>query len=88
MAFIKKKIWPEFFDKVANGEKKWELRLGDFGVHQGDTLILEEWDPQTKQYTGRALQKLVGFVYRFNTDELFWPEAEIKKHGLQIISLK
>lgn len=88
MAIIKKKIWPEFFEKVANGEKKWELRLGDFGIQPGDTLVLEEWNPKTREYTGRSLEKKVGYVRRFKLAALFWPEADIKKHGLQIISLE
>ena len=84
---IKKKIWPEFFEKTASGKKKWELRLGDFDVHSGDTLVLEEWDPKTKTYTGRSIEKKVEYVKKFKLQELFWPEKEIKKHGLQIISL-
>lgn len=87
MEVIKKKIWTEFFEKVASGEKKWELRLGDFEINAGDTLILEEWNPKTKAYTGRSLEKKVGYVHRFRIDELFWPKPEIEKHGLQIISI-
>jgi len=30
MAIIKKKIWPEYFDAVVSGKKKYELRLNDF----------------------------------------------------------
>lgn len=41
MASIKKKIWPEYFDAVASGKKKYELRLDDFVVKEGDTLVLE-----------------------------------------------
>jgi len=26
MAIIKKKIWPEYFEAVASGKKKYELR--------------------------------------------------------------
>lgn len=88
MAIIKKKIWPEFFEKVASGEKKWELRLGDFDVVKGDTLVLEEWNLKTKQYTGRSLTKTIGSVHRFKLGESFWPKEDIEKHGFQIISLE
>lgn len=88
MVVIKKKTWPEFFEKVASGEKRWELRLGDFEISLGDTLILEEWNPKTKQYTGRSLEKRVGYVHRFKLNELFWPKEDIEKHGFQIISLE
>lgn len=40
MAVIKKKIWPQYFDEVANGKKKFELRLADFDIAEGDTFIL------------------------------------------------
>ena len=56
MAIIKKKIHPEYFDMVKSGKKKFELRLADFDIKEGDTLILEEWNPETKQYTGRKLE--------------------------------
>lgn len=88
MITIHKKIWPEYFEAVASGKKKFELRLNDFEVNEGDTLVLEEWDPKTKQYTGRKIERKVMYVMKFQTDKLFWPESEIKAKGLQIISLE
>ena len=88
MAIIKKKIWPEYFEAVESGKKKGELRLNDFEVNEGDTLVLEEWDPKTKEYTGRKMEKKVTDVSRFKIDQLFWPEEEIKEKGIQIISLE
>jgi len=32
MALIKKKIWPEYFNNVFSGKKKFKLRLNDFEV--------------------------------------------------------
>lgn len=88
MAIIKKKIHPEYFEAITSGKKKYELRLGDFSVVEGDTLLLEEWDPATKQYTGHSIEKKVTYVRKFEIDKLWWPEDEIRKHGLQIISLE
>jgi hypothetical protein len=83
---IRKKIWPEYFAKVQNGKKTFELRLANFECSEGDTLILEEWDPKTKEYTGRKIEKKVGFVVK--TKGLpFWTEEEIEKFGYQVISL-
>jgi ASC-1-like (ASCH) protein len=48
MAIIKKKIWPEYFELVDSDKKRFELRLADFDIKEGDTLILEEWNPETK----------------------------------------
>jgi len=88
MAIIKKKAWPEWFEAVVSGKKQYDLRLNDFEVQEGDALVLEEWDPKTKQYTGRSIEKKVSYVGKFKIDDLFWPENEIKEKGLQIISLE
>jgi len=84
---IEKKVWPKYFEAIKNGKKKYELRLADWECREGDTLILKEWDPKTKQYTGRQVEKKVSYVARFKLDDLFWPKKEIEKHGIQIISL-
>jgi ASC-1-like (ASCH) protein len=88
MAIIKKKIWPEYFEAISSGKKKFELRLNDFEIGESDTLILEEWDPFQKTYTGRSIEKKVLSVSKFQLDKLFWSEEEIKKKGIQIISLE
>ncbi|MGA2417958.1 MAG: DUF3850 domain-containing protein [Candidatus Staskawiczbacteria bacterium] len=86
MAIIKKKIWPEYFELVSSGKKKFELRLADFDVKEGDKLLLEEWDPKTKEYTGRKIEKRVNFVLKFNLDD-FGQEEIIKEKGLVVIQL-
>ncbi len=88
MAIIKKKIWPKYFDEIVSGKKKCELRLNDFEIKEGDTLVLEEWNPEKKEYTGRKIEKKVSCVNKFKIDELFWPEERIKEKGIQIISLE
>ena len=88
MSIITKKIQPQYFDAVLSGKKKYELRLNDFDINEGDTLILKEWDPKTKDYTGREISKQVTYVAKFKIDELFWPESEIKEKGIQIISIE
>ncbi len=85
---IKKKIWPEYFDAIASGKKKFELRLNDFEVNEGDTLVLKEWDPSTKKYTGRNVEKKVTYVAKFMIDTLFWPKKDIEEKGIQIMSLE
>lgn len=85
---IPKKIHPEYFQKILDGDKTYELRLSDFEIRQGDILVLKEWDPNTENYTGRELEKTVGYVGKFKTADLFWSEEEVKDKGLQIISLK
>lgn len=84
MAIIKKKIWSEYFELVNSGKKKFELRLADFDIKEGDILVLEEWDQETKQYTGRKIEKKVGYVFKFNLDD-FGQKAEIEEKGLCVI---
>ncbi len=90
MKTIEKKVWPEYFQKIVEGKKTFELRLNDFEIDEGDTLVLKEWDPKTKDYTGRILEKKVGFVGKWKIDDLtqFWPKDDIEKKGIQVISLK
>ena len=84
---IHKKIWPEFFDLVASGKKKFELRLNDFNVAEGDTLILEEWNPDKKEFTGRVIEKKVVYVLKFKLDS-FGQEEKIKEKGLVVIQMQ
>ncbi|HBK33833.1 TPA: RNA-binding protein [Candidatus Uhrbacteria bacterium] len=88
MRVVHKKVWPVYFESLLSGKKTFELRLNDFEIEEGDTLVLEEWDPQTKTYTGRTLEKVVTYVGKFRIDDLFWPKEEIEEKGLQIISLQ
>ena len=45
MQKISKKIDIEYFEAIISGKKKYELRLNNFNINQGDILILEEVDP-------------------------------------------
>ena len=51
-------------------------------------LVLEEWNPKTKEYTGRKVEKKAVSVEKYKIDKMFWPEDEIKKKGILIISLE
>jgi len=86
---IEKKTLPEYFEKVLSGEKKFDLRLADFDIAEGDTLVFREWDPATKDYTGREVKKQVTMVLK--TKDTSWhnhtPE-EIEKYGWQVIGVE
>lgn len=90
MAVIKKKTWPEYFEAVASGKKTFELRVQDFDVKEGDTLILEEWNPETREYTGRRIEREVTYVLKdvLTQAKRLYPKEEIEKFGFQIISLR
>lgn len=84
MTIIRKKITSKFFKEVENGKKKFELRLADFDIKKGDILILEEWNPKLKKYTGRKIEKKVNYVLKFNLDD-FGQKKEIEEKGLYVI---
>ena len=54
------KTWPEYFAEIATGNKTFELRKNDRNFEPGDVLILQEWNPETKDYTGCKITKKVG----------------------------
>lgn len=84
---IEKKVLPKYFQAILDGKKNFELRLADFEINEGDTLVLREWDADQKDYTGRELEKEVTFVVRTKDINFFAPE-EIEKFGYQVISFK
>ncbi len=84
---IEKKAWPELYQKILDGDKTFDLRLGNFECNPGDTLLLREWDPATRKYTGRQMEKVVTYVLR-TRDLKFWSREEVEKYGYQVISFK
>ena len=82
---IEKKVWSKYFQLILEGKKTYELRLADWNCEIGDILILKEWNPETKTYTGRILEKQVTYIGKTKNIK-FWNEKEINKYGFQIIS--
>lgn len=68
------KCGPAYFEAIYNGRKTFEVRRNDRGFQAGDVLDLHEFNPdgdhercgdptcRTKQFTGRTLRFLVGYV--------------------------
>ena len=56
---IEKKAWPEYFQQILDGKKTFDARANDFNINEGDILVLREWNPNTKEYTGRIIEKNV-----------------------------
>ena len=53
---------PHCSPAIVNGIKQFELRRNDRAFQCGDDLHLREWDPESREYTGRELFKHVAFV--------------------------
>lgn len=39
------KIWPQYYCRVEDGSKTFEVRENDRGFQPGDIVKLREWDP-------------------------------------------
>ena len=90
MKIVEKKIWSEYFDKVAVGDKNFELRLADWDIKVGDTLVLREWDHAQNKYTGCQIQRAVTYLIKTKGAEEWgmWSKEDIEKYGFQIIGFK
>jgi hypothetical protein len=60
------KCWPEYFEAVVDGSKRFEIRENDRGFEVGDFLRLREWNPTgdgDQRYTGREATVRVLYVF-------------------------
>ncbi len=64
MAVHDLKTWPKFFAEVLEGRKTFELRRDDRGFKVGDTLNLQEWNPETGAFTGCSTRRRVTYLVR------------------------
>lgn len=85
----KLKIWPQYYARVADGSKTFEIRDNDRGFQTGDTVVLQEWDPTPitvtdktapKGYTGSAdLSFKVGYVHVLDSSRVVFSLLPLKK---------
>jgi len=87
MTIIHKKVWPEYFEKIISGKKKFELRLADFEVNEDDILVLKEWDKDKKEYTGRKIEVVATYIFK-TKGQTFWSPEEVEKYSFQIIQFE
>lgn len=73
------KIETQFFKDVNSGLRQFEVRKNDRNFEVGDTLILEEFDPNTNKY-------LRGWIPKLITHKL--DDTRFVKEGFIILSLK
>jgi hypothetical protein len=66
MATHQLKTWSHYFEEVLSEAKTHEFRKNDRNFQVGDLLILEEWDPKTEKYTGRAVGAKITHVLRIS----------------------
>ena len=50
------------FDNIKNGWKNFEIRKNDRDFKEKDLVILEEFNPLTKEKSGQQIQAVIGSV--------------------------
>jgi hypothetical protein len=95
MKTITKKIDKKWFDLIETGKKKYELRLAEFDLEEGDILKLEEWteqgwdgDKKERKPTGRYLEKKVTFFRKVDLEKWIENQPEIVKEGFYVIQFE
>lgn len=73
------KTFPEYFEAVIKGEKLFEVRKNDRPFHKGDLLALNEYNPETKCYSGRSCLVYVDYILN---------DKEYCKNDYVIMSIK
>ena len=58
----KLKTWPCYFVAIWDGLKRYEVRRDDRGFRPADTLLLQEYEPTRRHYTGREIRATVGYM--------------------------
>jgi len=62
------KTWPTPFQASWVGDKPWELRLNDRNYKERDEVVLQEFDPDTGEYSGREIEGVIRLILK---DPLF-----------------
>ncbi len=70
---------PQHFKPVVSGEKLFEVKKNDRDFQVGDLLALNEYDPETKSYTGNSCIVYVDYILN---------DPEYCKEGYVVMSIK
>lgn len=68
MATHELKTWPEFYEAIISGAKNFDLRKNDRNFQVNDYLVLREWDPATKTYSGRKTTRRISYILESRPD--------------------
>lgn len=56
------KTLPNYYQAVRDGLKTFECRFNDRNFEVGDTVILKEYLPESKTYTGRQMEIKIKYI--------------------------
>lgn len=78
------KILTPFFKLIQEGKKTFEIRLNDRDYQEGDILHLEEYNPQTNEYTGEFVEVIALYIF----DDIKYLQAGYVAIATEIIKRK
>lgn len=86
MKKVTKKINKEWFDLILTGKKKFEVRLADFDIVEGDILRLEEYTKgKNRKPTGRFIEKKVDYVRKVDLQSWIKKQPDLIDNGFYVI---
>ena len=90
MKAITKKILQEWLDLILAGKKKFELRLADFDIKEGDILKLEEYSGISKDRkpTGKFINKKVKYLQKVDLKSWIKQQPELLEKGFYVIQFE
>lgn len=65
MKVHKLKILPEYYKAQIEGKKNFEIRKNDRGYQVGDWILLKEYNPEIKKFTGRKVTVEVTYITNY-----------------------
>lgn len=90
MKTVTKKIDPEWFEMILSGKKKFELRLADFDIAEGDILRLEEWsgEGEERKPTGRSIEKTATYMQKIDVKKWIEDQPELLEKSFYLIGFE
>lgn len=83
-----RKSWTLFFEDILSGLRTSDIRSEDRGqFHEGDELLLQEWDPVKGCYTGREQLVQITYVQR-NKSNPCAISRDALKDGYCVLSIR
>lgn len=73
------KTWCDYYFDVADGRKRFEVRLNDRDYKVGDILVLQCYLPNIKQYLGKSKKYKITYILK---------DYPAIKEGYVVMSLK
>ena len=83
MKIIEKKLWPDYFE--SDRTAPLDSKLADFDLQPGDQIKFREWNPATKEYTGREYIRTVKTILKQESPTKYWTPEQLQEHGIYLI---